>query len=66
MNPKQWEDLKESMHDEYFLEKSARGQKGRNLVKDRYFLGRGGLRAKQHMCKYMVFFLNSVHFVMPF
>jgi len=50
LTPKQWEDLKESMHDEDFLEKSARGKKGRNLVKDRYFLGRGGLRAKQHIC----------------
>ena len=50
LTPKQWEYLKESMSDEDFLEKSARGKKGRNLVKDRYFLGRGGLRDKQHIC----------------
>ena len=33
LNPKQWEYLKESMCAKEFLEKSARGEKGRDLVK---------------------------------
>ena len=33
LNPKQWEYLKEIMCAKEFLEKSARGEKGRDLVK---------------------------------
>ena len=33
LTPIQWEDLKESMCDEDFLAKSARGKKGRDIVK---------------------------------
>ena len=58
LTPKQWEDLKESMRAVDFLEKSARGKKGRNLVKDHYFLGRGGLRTKQHICVSICFFVE--------
>ena len=54
--PKQWEDLKERMCAKYFLENSARGKKGRDLVKDRYFLGWGELRDKQHICVSIWFF----------
>ena len=50
LTPKQWEYLKEIMCAKEFLEKSARGKKGRDLVKGRYFLGWGGLRAKQQIC----------------
>ena len=56
LNPKQLEYLKESMCVEEFLEKSARGKKGRDLVKGQYFLGRGGLRAKQDICVSIWFF----------
>ena len=66
LNPKQWEYLKESMCAEYFFEKSARGEKGRYLVKAQYILGRGSLRDKQHMCMYMVFLLNSLYCILHF
>jgi hypothetical protein len=43
LTPKQWEDLKETMCFEYYLAKSTRGKKERDLVKVRYIYGRGGL-----------------------
>lgn len=43
LTPKQWEDLKESVRAEEYLEKSIRVKKAREHVKDRYFLGRGVL-----------------------
>ena len=58
LTPKQWEYLKESMCAEEFLAKSARGKKGRYLVKARYFLGRGGLRDKQYICVSIWFFVE--------
>lgn len=48
-NAKQWEDLKESMCDEEYLEKSERVNTTRELVKAQYFLGQGGCQAKQHI-----------------
>lgn len=56
LTPKQWEDLKESMRAEEYLSKSIRAKKAREQVKARYFLGQGGLRAKQQIFVSIQFF----------
>jgi hypothetical protein len=49
LTPKQWEDLKESMCVEGWLEKSKSEKKSRDNVRTRIIIGWGGLRAKEHM-----------------
>ena len=49
LTPRQWEDLKETMCVEEYFQKSTKGKKARNNVKDRFILGYGGWRAIQNM-----------------
>ena len=42
LNPIQWEDLKETMRAKEYFQKSTKGKKARDNVKDRFILGRGG------------------------
>ena len=49
LTPRQWEDLKETMCVGEYFQKSTKGKKERDNVKDQFILGHGGWWANQNM-----------------
>jgi len=65
LTPKQWEELKESMCAEEYVQRSKKGKMARYNVKDQFIMGRGGWRSNQNMFVSISFFC-SIHYVCHF
>jgi len=65
LTPKQWEELKESLRAEEYLQRSEKGKMARDNVRDQFIMGRGGWRSNQHIFVSILFFC-SIHYVCHF
>ena len=62
LTPRRWEDLKETMRVEEYFQKSKKGKKARDNVKDRFIFGHGGWRANQNMFVSIWIFLSNIYY----